>query len=33
MGTPRVLTDKDFEAIITMAIERGYGAMKKVDKG
>src|SRR6202161_2365457 len=32
MGTPRVLTDKDFEAIITAAIERGYGAMKKVDK-
>jgi L-fuculose-phosphate aldolase len=32
MGTPRVLTDKDFEAIITAAIERGYGSMKKVDK-
>jgi L-fuculose-phosphate aldolase len=32
MGTPHVLTDKDFEAIITAAIERGYGAMKKVDK-
>src|SRR5579863_1340696 len=32
MGTPRVLTDKDFEAIITAAIERGYGAVKKVDK-
>jgi L-fuculose-phosphate aldolase len=32
MGTPRVLTDKDFEAIITAAIERGYGAMKKADK-
>lgn len=33
MGTPRVLTDKDFEAIITAAIERGYGSMKKVDRG
>src|SRR6202051_307953 len=33
MGTPRVLGDKDFEAIITVAIERGYGAMRKVDKG
>ena len=32
MGTPRVLTDKDFEAIITAAIERGYGALRKVDK-
>jgi L-fuculose-phosphate aldolase len=32
MGTPHVLTDKDFEAIITAAIERGYGAVKKVDK-
>ena len=32
MGTPRVLTDKDFEAIITAAIERGYGSMKKVKK-
>src|SRR5579872_5244574 len=32
MGTPRVLTDKDFEAIITAAIERGYGALKKVKK-
>src|SRR5471032_2191056 len=29
MGTPSVLTDKDFEAIITAAIERGYGAVKK----
>jgi len=27
-----VLTDKDFEAIITAAIERGYGALKKVEK-
>jgi L-fuculose-phosphate aldolase len=33
MGTPHVLTDKDFEDIITAAIERGYGSMKKVDKG
>jgi L-fuculose-phosphate aldolase len=32
MGTPHVLTDKDFEAIITAAIERGYGVMKKVEK-
>lgn len=32
MGTPRVLTDKDFEAIITAAIERGYGSVKKVAK-
>jgi len=33
MGIPHVLTDKDFEAIITAAIEHGYGALKKVDKG
>jgi L-fuculose-phosphate aldolase len=33
MGTPRVLTDKDFEAIITAAIEKGYGSIKKVKKG
>ncbi|HXA34295.1 MAG TPA: class II aldolase/adducin family protein [Acidimicrobiales bacterium] len=33
MGTPRVLTDKDFEAIIVSAMERGYGTMKKVNKG
>jgi L-fuculose-phosphate aldolase len=32
MGTPHVLTDKDFEDIITAAIERGYGQMKKVKK-
>ena len=32
MGTPRVLTDKDFEAIIVSAIERGYGSIKKVKK-
>jgi L-fuculose-phosphate aldolase len=33
LGTPRVLTDKDFEAIIVSAMERGYGALKKVEKG
>jgi L-fuculose-phosphate aldolase len=32
LGTPRVLTDKDFEAIIMSAMERGYGTTKKVDK-
>jgi L-fuculose-phosphate aldolase len=32
LGTPRVLTDKDFEAIIVSAMERGYGGLKKVDK-
>ena len=32
MGTPHVLTDKDFEDIITAAIERGYGSLKKVKK-
>ena len=32
MGVPKVLTDKDFEAIITAAIERGYGAMKQAKK-
>lgn len=32
MGTPKVLTDKDFENIITTALERGYGVMKKVEK-
>ncbi|MFZ0664735.1 MAG: class II aldolase/adducin family protein [Acidimicrobiales bacterium] len=32
MGIPHVLTDKDFEAIIMAAIERGYGSMKKVEK-
>ena len=32
MGTPHVLTDKDFEDIITAAIERGYGGLKKVKK-
>jgi L-fuculose-phosphate aldolase len=33
LGTPRVLTDKDFEAIIVSAMERGYGAIKKAGKG
>ncbi len=33
MGTPRVLTDKDFEAIIMAAIEKGYGSIKKVEEG
>ena len=33
MGTPHVLTDKDFEAIITAAIERGYGSVHKAKKG
>ena len=33
LGTPRVLTDKDFEAIIVSAMERGYGSTKKVSKG
>jgi L-fuculose-phosphate aldolase len=33
LGTPRVLTDKDFEAVIMQAISGGYGAVKKVDKG
>lgn len=32
LGTPRVLTDKDFEAIIMSAMERGYGQLKKVEK-
>jgi L-fuculose-phosphate aldolase len=32
MGTPRILGDKDFEAIITAAMSRGYGAVKKADK-
>jgi L-fuculose-phosphate aldolase len=32
LGTPRVLTDKDFENIITSARERGYGSLKKVEK-
>ncbi len=32
LGTPHVLTDKDFEAIITAAIERGYGMLRKVEK-
>jgi L-fuculose-phosphate aldolase len=32
MGTPRVLTDKDFEAIIMSAMEKGYGRVKKAEK-
>ena len=32
MGTPHVLTDKDFEAIIVSAMEKGYGSLKKVEK-
>ena len=32
LGTPKVLTDKDFEAIIMAAMERGYGSIKKVEK-
>jgi L-fuculose-phosphate aldolase len=32
LGTPKVLTDKDFEAIIVAAMERGYGSVKKVEK-
>src|SRR5579863_560087 len=32
LGTPKVLTDKDFEAIIMAAIERGYRSTKKVEK-
>lgn len=33
MGTPRILTDKDFENIIMAAMAGGYGAIRKVDKG
>jgi L-fuculose-phosphate aldolase len=33
MGTPRVLTDKDFEDIINAAITGRYGVMRKVEKG
>ena len=32
MGTPHVLTDKDFEAIIMSAMQKGYGSLKKVEK-
>jgi L-fuculose-phosphate aldolase len=32
LGTPRVLTDKDFENIIMAAMSGGYGALRKVDK-
>jgi L-fuculose-phosphate aldolase len=31
MGTPRVLTDKDFEDIINSAITGRYGVMRKVE--
>src|SRR6202051_3688956 len=29
LGTPHLLTDKDFEAIIMSAMERGYGSLQK----
>ncbi len=32
IGTPHVLTDKDFEAIIVAAMEKGYGTVKKIKK-
>jgi L-fuculose-phosphate aldolase len=32
LGTPRVLTDKDFEDIIVAAMAGGYGAIRKVKK-
>jgi L-fuculose-phosphate aldolase len=32
LGTPRILTDKDFEAIITAAITKQYGTIREVDK-
>jgi L-fuculose-phosphate aldolase len=32
LGTPRILTDKDFEAIIMAAISGGYGALHEVDE-
>ena len=32
MGTPRVLTDKDFEDIINAAISGRYGVMRKIEK-
>ena len=32
MGTPKVLTDKDFEDIIMAAIQHGYGSLRKVEK-
>jgi L-fuculose-phosphate aldolase len=32
LGTPRVLTDKDFEDIIVQAMAGGYGAIRKVKK-
>src|SRR5271165_4387056 len=33
LGTPHLLTDKDFEAIITAAITGRYGALREVDEG
>jgi hypothetical protein len=32
MGTPRVLTDKDFEDIIVAATTGRYGVIRKVEK-
>jgi L-fuculose-phosphate aldolase len=32
LGTPRILTDKDFEAIITAAITGQYGSLREVEK-
>jgi L-fuculose-phosphate aldolase len=32
LGTPRILTDKDFEAIIMAAMSGGYGALHEVDE-
>lgn len=32
LGTPRILTDKDFEAIITAAITGQYGSLREVDQ-
>jgi L-fuculose-phosphate aldolase len=33
LGDPKVLTDKDFEAVIMQAMSGGYGSMHKADKG
>jgi L-fuculose-phosphate aldolase len=32
LGTPRILTDKDFENIITAAMSGGYGTIRKLEK-
>lgn len=32
LGTPRILTDKDFENIIVAAMSGGYGAIRKLEK-